>query len=218
MEINDEVFNKVEAKTKVSKESIINIASRLNEGNMKDPKTLSGIIRELSKLTGKEVFYDEVIDTEGLVEKLIDNQSLNEVKVGVICFIFDKNGRVILNRRGPGARDEVGLLQAVGGAVNKSDVNFVEALKREIVEETGSYNVRIGEFIGAYYNKSFDNETKEYVDWIILGYTGYLESGKLENKEKSRSYDFEAFSLDEIKEEELSKSTYEFIKVLKRMK
>ena len=55
MEINDEVFNKVEAKTKVSKESIINIASRLNEGNMKDPKTLSGIIRELSNLTGKEV-------------------------------------------------------------------------------------------------------------------------------------------------------------------
>ena len=55
MEINDEVFNKVEAKTKVSKESIINIASRLNEGTMKDPKTLSGIIRELSNLTGKEV-------------------------------------------------------------------------------------------------------------------------------------------------------------------
>lgn len=55
MEINDEVFNKVEAKTKVSKESIINIASRLNEGNMKDPKTLSGIIKELSRLTGKEV-------------------------------------------------------------------------------------------------------------------------------------------------------------------
>ncbi len=49
MEINDEVFNKVEAKTKVSKESIINIASRLNEGNMKDPKTLSGIIRELKQ-------------------------------------------------------------------------------------------------------------------------------------------------------------------------
>lgn len=55
MEINDEIFNKVEAKTKVSKESIINIASRLNEGNMKDPSTLSRIIRELSKLTGKEV-------------------------------------------------------------------------------------------------------------------------------------------------------------------
>lgn len=55
MEISDEVFSKVEAKTKVNKESIINIASRLNEGNMKDPKTLSGIIRELANLTGKEV-------------------------------------------------------------------------------------------------------------------------------------------------------------------
>ncbi len=102
--------------------------------------------------------------------------------------------------------------------LTKSDVNFVEALKREIVEETGSYNVRIGEFIGACYNKSFDNETKKKCGLDNFRYTGYLESGKLENKEKSRSYDFEAFSLDEIKEEELSKSTYEFIKVLKRMK
>ena len=164
------------------------------------------------------LFYDEVTTTDELVEKIIDDESLKKIKVAVICFIFDKHGRVILNRRGPGARDEVGLLQAIGGSVNKSDVSFVEALKREIIEETGSYNVRIGEFIGAYHNKSFDNETKEYVDWIILGYIGYLESGKLENKEQNRSYDFEVLSLDEIKEEELSKSTYEFIKVIKRMK
>ena len=164
------------------------------------------------------LFYDEVTNTEELVEKIIDDESLKKVKVAVICFIFDKNGRVILNRRGPGARDEVGLLQAVGGSVNKSDANFIEALKREIVEETGNYNIRIGKFIGAYYNKSFDNETKEYIDWIILGYIGYLESGKLENKEINRSYEFETLSLDEIKEEELSKSTYEFIKVIKRIK
>ena len=164
------------------------------------------------------LFYDEVTTTDELVEKIFDNEALKKIKVAVICFIFDKNGCVILNRRGPGARDEVGLLQAIGGSVNKSDVNFVEALKREIVEETGNFNVRIGEFIGAYHNKSFDNETKEYVDWVILGYIGYLESGKLENKERNRSYDFEILSLDEIREEELSKSTYEFIKVIKRMK
>lgn len=55
MEINDELFNKVEKKTKVNKESIINIASRLNDGNMKDPQTLSGVIQELASLTGKNV-------------------------------------------------------------------------------------------------------------------------------------------------------------------
>lgn len=55
MEINDELFNKVEKKTKVKKEDIINIASRLNNSNMKDKNTLSGIIQDLACLTGKNV-------------------------------------------------------------------------------------------------------------------------------------------------------------------
>ncbi len=59
MEINDELFSKVEKKTKVSKESIINIASKLNEGNMKDKDTLSGIIQELAHLTGKNVSQEK---------------------------------------------------------------------------------------------------------------------------------------------------------------
>ncbi len=59
MEINDELFSKVEKKTKVSKESIINIASKLNEGNMKDKDTLSGIIQELAHLAGKNVSQEK---------------------------------------------------------------------------------------------------------------------------------------------------------------
>ena len=55
MELNDDLFKKVEKKTHVNKEAILNIASRLNEGNMKDRETLSGVIRELSNLTGKSV-------------------------------------------------------------------------------------------------------------------------------------------------------------------
>lgn len=55
MELNDELFAKVEKKTKVNKESIINIAKRLNEGNMKDKDTLSGVIQELATLVGKNV-------------------------------------------------------------------------------------------------------------------------------------------------------------------
>ena len=65
MELNDSLFKKVEKKTNVSKENIINIASKLNEGNMKDPKTLSEIIQELSTLTGKKVSKekeDKIID------------------------------------------------------------------------------------------------------------------------------------------------------------
>lgn len=55
MEINDDILSKVEKKTSVKKEDLINIASRLNDGNMKDPSTLSGIIQDLATLAGKKV-------------------------------------------------------------------------------------------------------------------------------------------------------------------
>ena len=78
MEINDNVFNKIEEKTNVSKENIINIASKLNEGNMKDPNTLSDIIHELANLTGKNVSKekeDKIIEliVNDKVPKNIDN-------------------------------------------------------------------------------------------------------------------------------------------------
>ena len=78
MEINDNVFNKIEKKTNVSKENIINIASKLNEGNMKDPNTLSDIIHELANLTGKKVSKekeDKIIEliVNDKVPKNIDN-------------------------------------------------------------------------------------------------------------------------------------------------
>lgn len=53
--ITDSFLNKVEKKTNVSKESILELASRLKGGNLKDENTIRGVIEELSKLTGKEV-------------------------------------------------------------------------------------------------------------------------------------------------------------------
>lgn len=164
------------------------------------------------------IFKDEVRNVDELVAKLIDIDSLKKIKVAVVCFIFNKQGQVILNRRGPGARDDVGKLQAVGGSVNKSDTDFLSALKREVLEETGNNNIKFGKFIGAYHDRKMDNETKEMVDWIILGYIGILESGSLINVEENRSVDFETFNLNDINPDELSVSTYEFIKEIKRMK
>ncbi len=164
------------------------------------------------------IFKDEVRNVDELVAKLISIDSLKKIKVAVVCFIFNKQGQVILNRRGPGARDDVGKLQAVGGSVNKNDVDFLSALKREILEETRNNNIKIDKFIGAYHDRKMDNETKEIVDWIILGYIGILESGSLINVEENRSVDFETLNLNDINPDELSVSTYEFIKEIKRMK
>lgn len=66
MEINDELFGKVKKKTNVDKETLIDLAKRLNENNMKDETVLRSIIRDLSKITGKSVSLEKeqkIIDT-----------------------------------------------------------------------------------------------------------------------------------------------------------
>ena len=66
MNLNDDFFKKVENKTNVSKDTIISLAEKLNNGNMKDEKTLRNVITTLSKITGKEVSKekeDKIIST-----------------------------------------------------------------------------------------------------------------------------------------------------------
>ncbi len=57
--MNDNFFNRIEEKTKVSKDTIVDLARRLQEGNFKDENTLREIIHELSDITGKEVSLEK---------------------------------------------------------------------------------------------------------------------------------------------------------------
>ena len=63
---NDDFFKKVEEKTKVNKQTIIDLANELNNGNMKNVSTLRRVIQTLSNMTGKNISKekeDKIIDT-----------------------------------------------------------------------------------------------------------------------------------------------------------
>ena len=53
--MNDNLFNKIEQKTNVNKDTIISLARKLQDRNYKDENTLKDIIHELSFITGREV-------------------------------------------------------------------------------------------------------------------------------------------------------------------
>lgn len=53
--MNENLFKKVENKTKVGKSTILDLANKLQKGNMKDKKTLLEVIDELSAITGRSV-------------------------------------------------------------------------------------------------------------------------------------------------------------------
>ena len=51
----DSFFKKVESKSGVNKDTILSLASKLQNSNMKDEKVLRDLVHEISNLTGKEV-------------------------------------------------------------------------------------------------------------------------------------------------------------------
>ena len=62
----DSFFKKVENKTNVSKDSILALANKLQNGNMKDEATLSEVVDEIAMMTGKEITKekkDKIIST-----------------------------------------------------------------------------------------------------------------------------------------------------------
>lgn len=52
---SDNFFNKVEKKTNVGKDKILELASKLQQNDLKNEATLREIIHELGEMTGKEV-------------------------------------------------------------------------------------------------------------------------------------------------------------------
>ena len=162
------------------------------------------------------LFKDEVKDMETLIDTLSeieDLDDLGQVKVAVVGFIFDKNGNLVLHRRGPGARDEIGKLQALGGSVNAGDGDFRNALIRELAEECGTdAKFEITDFIGAQLDGKIDGHSHTFVNWIILGYKVNLISGELINNEPDRCVGFEKAPMGEFNLTETSTTAANFIK------
>ena len=59
MGFSDSLFKKVESKTNVDKDTIISLANKLQNGNMKDESTLKEVINTLAKMTGKNVTKEQ---------------------------------------------------------------------------------------------------------------------------------------------------------------
>lgn len=55
MNFSDSFFSKIEKKTNVDKNTILDLAKKLQQNDMKNENTLREVIQELGKMTGKEV-------------------------------------------------------------------------------------------------------------------------------------------------------------------
>lgn len=59
MNFSDNFFKRIENKTNVDKTTILDLAKKLQQNDMKNENTLREVIQELGKMTGKEVPKDK---------------------------------------------------------------------------------------------------------------------------------------------------------------
>lgn len=67
----DNFFNKIEKKTSVNKDTILGLAKKLQSSNLKDEATLREVIKELGKMTGKDVSKDK---EDKIIEAVVNDK------------------------------------------------------------------------------------------------------------------------------------------------
>lgn len=163
-----------------------------------------------------KLFSKEIKDMNELNEVLKNNSEISkEYEVAVIVYAFDKENKIVFQRRGLGCRDEQLKLETIGGRVKKSDINFRMALQREITEEIGTdADIELQEFILATYAKTFDVRKNKEQDWIYLVYKGNLKGGELKITEPNKCLGYERYKIREVNENELSNGAKEICSIV----
>ncbi len=76
MGFSDNFFNKVEKRTKVDKNTILELAKQLQENDLKNENTLRDVIKKLSEMTGKPVSQQQ---EDKIIHAVINDQVPNNV-------------------------------------------------------------------------------------------------------------------------------------------
>lgn len=76
MNLSDGFFNRIEKKTKVNKETILELARKLQQNDLKNENTLREVIKELSQMTGKEVSKEK---EEKIINAVINDKVPNNL-------------------------------------------------------------------------------------------------------------------------------------------
>ena len=71
MAFSDSFFDKIQKKTNVDKNTILSLAKKLQDGNMKDEETLKEVIGDISRITGREVSAEK---EKKIIDTVLNNQ------------------------------------------------------------------------------------------------------------------------------------------------
>lgn len=158
------------------------------------------------------IFNKELINEKELSEYLKEKEiTIPNYRCAVIALITDVNGQVLLQRRGPKSRDDCNKLADIGGAFEKGDLNFKEALFREIHEEVGrKAKIEVEKFVGCFWHCKYEPRSKKDVNWLFLVYKCKYIEGSLLYNEPGKCLGYEFYQKDKLPKSEMLETTCGF--------
>lgn len=122
-------------------------------------------------------------------------RGIDYIGVGVGAVIVDAEGRVLLSRRGPQARNERGRWEFPGGSVEFGE-KLADALRREMREEYG-IEIAVGELLDVVDHILLE----EGQHWVSPTFICTIASGAPVIREPGKCAEIGWFRLDEVPED-----------------
>ena len=76
MRFSDSFFKRVEQKTNVGKQTILDLAAKLQKADFKNEQTLREVIRELGQMTGKDVSKEK---EDKIIDAVVNDKVPNDI-------------------------------------------------------------------------------------------------------------------------------------------
>lgn len=150
------------------------------------------------------------LEHEITIQDINKQYDLLNQKIGVIIQIKDKDGKLLLQQRGPKSRGANFLYEDIGGRVETKDNTFKDTIIRELKEEVGeNANIEISKQVAIY--TVYKNNT----NWIFIIYLGKYIGGELKIMEPEKCLGYKFFSKEEaLNSDQVTDSSKYLIKEL----
>lgn len=121
-------------------------------------------------------------------------RGFDHIGVTAVAILHDGAGKIMLQKRGPKARDEHGRWDAVGGAIEFGD-SITETIERELMEELGVEPIKI-DFIKVYDAHREQNGQKTH--WIAIAHAVQVNPKHVSIKEPHKISEIGWFGANEL--------------------
>ncbi len=127
-------------------------------------------------------------------KKQDNRRGIDHIGVTAVAVVHDGKGKILLQKRGPHARDEHGHWDVVGGAVEFGET-IIETMQRELLEEIGAVPQEI-KFLNFF--DAHRHQNGQQTHWVAVVHTVLVEPNTITIREPHKIAEIGWFTADSL--------------------